>query len=361
MPSDRSRSESNKRARKERTNKESKEKKEKKDGKRAAARSPTRTPSPPASTKSQPGASAAAASSATLLEQLVAGQDKILQRMDSNHTEANNSINRLSDSVQGLKIEVKEIRSDVADVKQVQVQQADEISDVIKRLTHLEVSNKELKERLAVAESAEPPPRTGQPQFDRTADPTVLKANCKSNVSKNAVSAAIRIIGGKAKINPKMYFIVGDPVSKFFTIRFKGTPTLAQEYAKQLLGALQSENEEGRIEWERVLVKDPAQSLVQLYIGPDKSPKQIRTETLSKRLGGIIEGLGHSQVDVRRRQGEVLVDWQPLAMVEVNGPEDVRVLWDNDFREKLGIDKDAVTTQLFTWNSPNRTPVPWAS
>ena len=204
MPSDRSRSESNKRARKERTNKESKEKKEKKDGKRAAARSPTRTPSPPPSTKSQPGASAAAASSATLLEQLVAGQDKILQRMDSNHTEANNSINRLSDSVQGLKIEVKEIRSDVADVKQVQVQQADEISDVIKRLTHLEVSNKELKERLAVAESAEPPPRTGQPQFDRTADPTVLKANCKSNVSKNIVSAAIRIIGGKAKINPKM-------------------------------------------------------------------------------------------------------------------------------------------------------------
>ena len=125
-------------------------------------------------------------------------------------------------------------------------------------------------------------------------------------------------------------------------------------------------DEEGN--WESVLVNDIARDnkgaplQVQIFPGPDKSKKQIQTEVLTKRLGGILsKEFGIQDIDTRRYKGEVLASWQPLAMVQVNGPMETEILWDAVFRDSLNINKERVKDLLLADSSSRSTPIQWSS
>ena len=134
---------------------------------------------------------------------------------------------------------------------------------------------------------------------------------------------------------------------------------MEQEYANKCFNSFENEDDDGSVFWERVMVKDPTGALVQIFMGPGKFQKQVRTEILTKRLGNIIRGEGICQADAKRYSGEVLVSWQPLALAVVKSKDDGEPLWDAMYRDKLGTDKERVTG-LSLAPSPSQ-PEQWSS
>ena len=96
-------------------------------------------------------------------------------------------------------------------------------------------------------------------------------------------------------------------------------------------------------------------------MGPDKFQKQVNTEVLSKALGNVIKSLGHEQVDVRRAKGEVLVNWRPLALLDIKSKDDVDLLCDAEWMAELEIDKGKVNELLFAGPSTRVPPLRWSS
>ena len=231
-----------------------------------------------------------------------------------------------------------------------------ELATVLKRMSELELTTKELQERLSIAETAEPLPKSNI-GFDRVPDPTIIKINSKTNVSLESVESAVQIITGKLKLPEKCFTMRGEAVGRWFTAQFVGTGSLARDHASRTLQSLRGMDGV----WERVLVTDPANKLVQIHLGPDKSAKQTKTEIFAKKLGGILQKEGYKEVDVKRKQGEVLIDWRPVALIEAKGPEDIELLWDAEYRDELKIRKDRVKDLLLAETRSNKTAIPWSS
>ena len=222
--------------------------------------------------------------------------------------------------------------------------QEQKLAEALSRISVLELSSKQiedksksLEQRVVVAERADPAPRVA-PSFDRQADPTVIKVNSKSYVSKDSVLGQIDILADRVGMDRDRYLVKGDPVSKFFTVQFKGTPSIAAAAVSTLLGTLKL----GDGEWERVLVQAPGGSRVQIYLGPDKSPKQVKTEILTKKTYSILQAAGVKDLTLNRRRGQVLQDWEPLALVEVTSQDEASLLWNAELRDRLQIDKEKV-------------------
>ena len=108
-------------------------------------------------------------------------------------------------------------------------------------------------------------------------------------------------------------------------------------------------------EWERVLVSAPGGGQVQIYLGPDKSPKQVRTEILTKKAYAILQAEGVKDLSINRRRGQVLQDWVPLALVDVKNQEEVEIMWNSELRDKLEIHKGRVLVALLK-RSDSRSP-----
>ena len=200
----------------------------------------------------------------------------------------------------------------------------------------LEQKAKDLETRLAVAEQVEP--IASDSNFDRPPNPTVVKANAKVHLSKEAVTAAFATLVEKVSLPADCFKVNGSPVGQYFTFQFLGAPNLARDRARKVLQSLRQEDGS----WDRFLVKNPEGSLVQVFLGPDKSPKQVKTEILSKKLAAIIEAKGFNEVHANRRQGQVCVSWRPLCMVEITGRESADILWDTEYAVQIKIDRASV-------------------
>ena len=144
-----------------------------------------------------------------------AAREAVFQDLASSHGE---KLDNLSNTIQGVQARVDHIYSKVEE-------HDGRFAQMEERLNVMELSNAQLKQKLAVAESVDPPARTEE-GFDRTPDPTVVKANAKSMVGKDAVTNVVQTHLENANISTP-FVVKGDGVGKYFTIRFKGTPLLA--------------------------------------------------------------------------------------------------------------------------------------
>jgi hypothetical protein len=238
------------------------------------------------------------------------------------------------------------------------------LDDVQRAITELRLSQQGQKESMAsmstrvkIAESVEPTPPRAQ-QFDRNPDFTVIKINAKSNFAKDAVHKEVTKLCSEVSIDPSSFTLKGDGVSRFFTMQFKGTPNLASEKVSRVLGSLHVDGE-----WRKVLVADPTNHMVQIFMGPDKSQKQQKVEMSVKRLGGILSKAKVPDIFARRRDGVVLSKWQPLARVEVCGPLDIKLLWDRELVSQLELDTNKITEEFNALSSTSLAPNPtqWSS
>lgn len=301
-------------------------------------------------------------STASALQQLT-GAVNAQTQMGTNLTKR---FEEIVTSVSAMGSKLDSVGNRVSDVEQGLSQCMDTLSKhdrdiqfLLKHIREVDVSKKQMDERaealesrLAMAEKQEF--SQADDSFDRPPNPTVLKINAKVNISKDAFEASLSNIVEKARLPVECFRVQGPPVSRYFTVQFTGAPNLAKERASQVLKSLR--HDDGT--WERVLVKDPQDQLVQVFLGPDKAPKQIRVEVLSKKLANILESQGFSEVHVNRRQGQICVSWRPVAMVEVESRDSTDILWDTEYAGQLGIDRARVNKSFKTIPS-NASPVKW--
>eukprot|EP00973_Karenia_brevis_P089026 12346857-Karenia_brevis.AAC.1 len=95
-------------------------------------------------------------------------------------------------------------------------------------------------------------------------------------------------------------------VDKDWSIKFSGPAGPAARRAKKAMQILR--NEDGT--WHKYQADSPCGDKVDIFIANDKSPKQRRVETTTKRLGRVFETLHPDlKVFVNRKKGTVSHQW----------------------------------------------------
>ena len=336
-----------------RTDKEKKERKEPKESKRGreeATSSLRRSASPPPS-----------APPYDISQQLANMQNALIQNQQGSEERSRLHLvgleQRISAKVERVESSLVQVQGEVKELSGVVSAHSQDLELVFKRIEQLELTQAELQKRLAIAESVEPVVSKTNQSFDRKPNTSIIKINAKTNVAKEAVGQALASIVANLGMERDCFVLKGDSVSRWFTAYLKGTPEIATRNARSILDAQRTEDGG----WERVLVTNPASGIVQIYLGPDKSAKQIKTEVLTKALKRVLQGLGFSQVDTRPFKGEALIDWRPVAMLDVKSKDDVDILWDAEYRDTLKIDKGRVKELLFAGSPSRSPPVRWSS
>ena len=284
---------------------------------------------------------------------------------DSINTQGNN----LSNQVQGISSKIDAMDSRIAGVesglnscKSTLDKHELEIQQILAQLQQHNVSRetlenkaKKIEQRLATAESSQPQPLDDS--FDRAPNPTLIKTNSKALIAKEALESEFAILAAKSNLAPDSFKIMGPPVAQYFTIQFLGTPNLAAARANMVLRSLKQDDGT----WSRFLVKDPQDMQVPVFLGPDKSPKQIRTEVLAKRLATVLEGFKLEDLHVNRRRGQVSYKWRPLCMVHIESRDKPELLWDAAYAKEIKLDTQAVYNSFKTVSAQNTasSPISW--
>ena len=317
-------------------------------GKKAKRRSSSSSSSRPSSRPNE--------SASSILGEIRSLSDTITTQgtnLSNQVTSVSNKLDSLDERIAGVEKNVSECQSTL-DRHEKDIQYLlQHIKDVESSKSGLEERASKLESRMAIAESMEI--KSPDSNFDRAQNPTVVKASAKVHVAKDALLASFTTLVEKVSLPTDCFKINGDQVGQHFTIQFSGSPNLASDRARLVLQSLRR----GDGSWDRFLVRNPEGDLVQVFLGPDKSPKQVRTEILTKKLASIFQSKGYSEVHANRRQGQVCISWRPLVMVDVTSREQVELLWDSEYSEQLKVDRAGVCKLFKDAPSSAASPIKW--
>ena len=192
--------------------------------------------------------------------------------------------------------------------------------------------------------------------FDRKIDVTIIKVSSKELVDKDAVFNKVSGLSAEADIGQEHFKVNGDNVAKKFTVQFTGPAQTAERRVEKVLTLLR----QGNGAWRQIFAVSPARRETQLFFGPDKSGKQIKTEMESKRLHQAFKDV-HSDLNpfLLRKEGIISISWVPVARVEVfpKGQSTV-VHWNSAVVERHGIDKNRLIA-AFRLSERASEPVVW--
>ena len=242
------------------------------------------------------------------------------------------------------------------------------IADLVKRADTVEQSQKKMKEdinklqrALAVAESAatEVVQQLELEQFDRQPDPAVLRANTSESVAKEAVLAAFATLFKDADIPDDGFEMVGGTmgISKNFTFRLLGAPGLAARRARKVLDMRRRPDGS----WApNPQVTTPLGRRIDIFLSPDKSPKQLRTELGGRRLFKAFKSAHPNKtVHLDKRAGMVSIDWHPCArVVPAQEQNSYTVQWNPTVVIRAQIDKEGIMS-AFNANNGGTAGVQW--
>ena len=178
---------------------------------------------------------------------------------------------------------------------------------------------KRLTEALALAESAttsaEVTRAFADEAFDRLPDLSVIRLNTSELVSHSSILESIKPLMSEAGLSENQWDLLGAPsgISRNFTVRFTGTEAIAARRAKKCLQLRRLPDGSWR---PNPKVTSPMNREIDVYIAPDKSPKQLRTELGGRRLLKAFRSVhpnGACHLD--KRSGQVSVQWKPCARV----------------------------------------------
>jgi hypothetical protein len=189
--------------------------------------------------------------------------------------------------------------------------------------------------------AAAPIPATPAPRpsnsFDRDRRANALVANVQDNVrfQKSELETAFKTILADKGLDCS-FDIPGPAVSQKFSVFFSGP------VSEQIVLSMLRARKDSAGDWVNFAVKTPEGTQVKLYYGPDKSPKAVRLESISKKLAKHLEATygGHS-FKTRFDEGIISMDGSHLAFVEVT-PKSAKLQWNNHAPAGSGISKDDV-------------------
>ena len=179
---------------------------------------------------------------------------------------------------------------------------------------------KRLTEALALAESAttsaEVTRAFADEAFDRLPDLSVIRLNTSELVSHSSILESIKPLMSEAGLSENQWDLLGAPsgISRNFTVRFTGTEAIAARRAQKCLQIRRLPDGSWR---PNPKVTSPLNREIDVYIAPDKSPKQLRTELGGRRLLKAFRAVhpNGAQCHLDKRTGQVSVQWKPCARV----------------------------------------------
>eukprot|EP00973_Karenia_brevis_P041462 5736932-Karenia_brevis.AAC.1 len=123
--------------------------------------------------------------------------------------------------------------------------------------------------------------------WDSIPDQTKLRINTTSNVSRASLLNALG--SWLSHFDSADWILLGPTVGvdKDWSIKFSGPAGPAARRAKKAMQLLR--NDDGS--WHKYQAESPSGDAVDIFIANDKSPKQRRVETTTKRLGRVFESL----------------------------------------------------------------------
>ena len=234
-----------------------------------------------------------------------------------------------------------------------------ELDDLRRRVCVLErgageqgETNRQLSSGLAAASLARPPPRPVGSSWDREVDPSLVAVRTTEPTSIAAVEKVVSELLAECSVKREEIEITGDAPSKVFGVRFLGQPGLGAKRAGKFLGL--RFNKAGFREFK---CEDPAGGSCRIFFDHDKNGRQTRKEFIGRKLGKIVQDSVAKGKKVRhnRDEGVLSLDFTPLVRVLVaNGDEkmlakegeDYTIEWNTALAGEMGIDKEAVASQL---------------
>jgi len=184
--------------------------------------------------------------------------------------------------------------------------------------------------------------------WDRRPDPRVVCVSSPRPVPKDAVMFALKPHLDE-HFKPTDYSLQGPPLSKDFTLQFNGDTGGASLRASKFIKSLMSfPTPGGPPSYERIFVPYLREQS-QLYIGPDKSPKQRKTEYHIKKLGDLLKEMYPSIPDVfvSRRDGNIKSLRVSLCRIDVSpSPALTKIFWNPQLRAQHSIVAAHVTERF---------------
>jgi hypothetical protein len=224
--------------------------------------------------------------------------------------------------------------------------QSSKMDDVSAHVARLAESVKTLEDRVGMAEKVECPnirSNPDSPEFDRDPDQCIVRLNAAEMVSKESMVVALETLVHEANLKMEHFEIHGEPVSKRFVMRFTGTGGIAAQRARKLLSSLRTINGT----WKRFQCKAPSGNDTNLYVGPDKNQKTIKTEVAGKQLVNVFKELYASKYPkLLKREGIVSAGYVSFARVTVAEDEDPKVDFDHVACKANDIDTDLVRARF---------------
>ena len=219
--------------------------------------------------------------------------------------------------------------------------QGEQLAEALHRLSVVEGSVKECRERLGAAESHTVTRKT--PGWDAKGDPTILRVSCKSTVAKTAVCEHFAGLCNKAKIDPSLAkCITSDNLASLFRFQFQGAEQLAHDKVVKILSVLRGPDRN----WIPQFLLGPSADNVQVWYGLDIGRREERTGMLCRRMVKFLrEDLGgeDTRVYFDADTGEVTINFVPVVKVDCPSPGETNVLWDREgLATYAALDKDSL-------------------
>ena len=195
--------------------------------------------------------------------------------------------------------------------------------DMAEMREHLNI----LQRRLGVAEAGDSThikAMVDNDSFDRAIDPTFLwiEGGGGAIYAKDQCMAVIKPWLDAAKISPDQYTVPGKPTARKFKLQFKGTGGLAEQLTARAFKNLRVDDE-----WRPMDALDTDGKTIKLFVNPDKSPKQRRTEIATRDLARIITKETGVLVYPNKREGRVQYNFMSLAKIEFKSEDEEPIVY----------------------------------
>ena len=241
-----------------------------------------------------------------------------------------------------------------------------EIADLNKHIAAIETDHDKFKADLAKmqdalalteATAAQTVRVFQEEDFDRQPDLTLVRPNASELVARPAVLDSIKPWLSDAGFQEDHWGMIGGSsgISRNCPVRSAGPDGLASRRARKCLQVRRQPDGTWR---PNPMVVSPMGRRVEIYISPDKSPKQLRTEQ-GGRLKAFKAVHPNKNTHLDKRSGMVPVGWSPCAKTIPNPePNSCVVQWNVAVLDRAGVSKQDVMN-FFNLESGTDAGIQW--
>ncbi|CAK0846616.1 unnamed protein product, partial [Prorocentrum cordatum] len=186
----------------------------------------------------------------------------------------------------------------------------------------------ELRRQMAIAEQTPRKQLAAPTSFDREEDTTIVVAVSQRPTTLASVVSSLRPWLGEIGFEDEQYEIKqkGESPARRFEICFTGSTTIASRRANKATSLLK-----GADGWKEFWVDPPGAERCRLHLGPDKSPKRIKTEVTLRKARAIVElQYPGKRFYSDREHGVLSIGWDKIMHVDVfHGDTPPKIYWDS--------------------------------